>query len=451
MTENSYAFIVPILNDATWLEYFILHYTPILKEHPDNRLIFVEGTTAFHSPAEHLNYHSIDGSDRIVKSLKTSSIHSLRQGKVYLTSDLLNEGLRVADTQNFIIPLQVSQFLSHETFNEINRIVDGADTIRLHRIKLCKTFKSRFKQQDDAVYVIRNIEGMSFKDGQWIPSINGTYVGDALSEKSTGLEVLDVASIQTRKQCQRNIMLEYQYRSWYHHNVKAIAEYKDVDINSLVSQKTEEIEHSRGEVEFKGALPEVLIDHPWYDAQFDEIWNCALTFPNFSQVKYLSPQVKTEKRMLEIGCATGRVLHRLIPKGWTVKGLEPSLWASGYAKHVFKLEVIVGITDDFTFNQEFDVILMWDTFEHIPQPKQVLLQLSEWLDKDGVLMIYTPDYDLFKKDKRHWLWSPRQHYFLYTPETLNKLLEICGFSVLKLDRDLDGNGFFIVAEKVLEV
>jgi 2-polyprenyl-3-methyl-5-hydroxy-6-metoxy-1,4-benzoquinol methylase len=90
---------------------------------------------------------------------------------------------------------------------------------------------------------------------------------------------------------------------------------------------------------------------------------------------------------------------------------------------------------------------LWDSFEHIPNPNDVLPLIWQWLNPEGVLVIYTPDYNKFKHDKKHWLWSPRQHYFLYTPETLTKLLKTHAFQVASIDTEIDENGFLLIAKK----
>lgn len=443
---NNYAFIVPFLNNASWLEQFIEHYTHILSR-DNNYLIFVEGVTAFHNSAEHRNGHSIDGSIDIIKSYHSDQIKYARQGKVHLVSELLNTGFRLAETPKYICPLKSTDFIPYHIFERIEHTT--ADGIRLKRVILAKDFKSCLPSMNSDLLIVKNIEGLAFKNGNWIPFLSNKPITKELDIADLSLDILDTHRIETKIQCSRRILQQARFKQWTHHNVEPIPDYRDMDLKQYTTEELDNIENSSNTIEFKGLLPESLREHPWSDKTFPEIWNYDVSFPNFGkQLEHQPQRYKKRGKLLEIGCATGQALKVLKDRGWEIVGVDPSLWATGYAKHLLKLDVRRGVVTDINFpNEEFDAIVLWDTFEHIPNPNEVLTTLTQWLKPDGLLIIYTPDFNKFGDEKDHWLWSPRQHFFLYTPDSLSALLTKNSFHVTSIDAEIDLNGFLAIATK----
>lgn len=440
-TKNSFGFIVPFLNGASWLSCFLCHYMPILEYNPDSKMVLVEGVTSFHSAAEHRLGLSVDNSRDIVEALKIPQIVHVRRGKVGTLSELLSEGYIHCNSQNYIVPLYVSDFISEEVFHSIDKkCVNDTDLIYINKEELVGDFEHKLglDHNNKPFFAFRNIEGLSFKYNDVIP-----YLGDIRLDEIGKVTWLDcemavgLSQVENQYQYLRRASRMEKYEKWY---------CRDID-RSANFEKPQRME---GEL-YTGYLPLILKAHNWYNKKAEEIWNCPTVFPCFGKFKLRKTGVNKEaevKEILEIGCATGQTLLYYEERGWKAIGIDPSLWASGYGRNILGVDVREGVPQDFSFPKgKFSVIAFWDSFEHIPVPDETLLHIGDWLSDDGKLIIYTPDYKKFCAEKDHWLWSPQQHFFLYTSDSLRKLLEGAGFGVVSIDRKIDLNGFLMVAQK----
>lgn len=439
-TKNSFGFIVPFLNGASWLSCFLRHYMPILECNPDSKMILVEGATSFHSSAEHRLGLSVDNSRDIVEALKIPQLVHIRRGKVGTLSELLSEGYIHCNSQNYIVPICVSDFISEEVFHSID---SDADLIFINKEELVGDFGHKLDPvyNNKPLFAFRNIEGLSFKHNDMIPYLDDIRLDEIDDDKVAWCNCCEMAislsHVENQYQFLRRTSRMEKYEKWY---------CRDID-RSANFEKPQRME---GEL-YPGYLPPILKIHEWYNKKAGEIWNCPTVFPcfgkNFQEMVEMNREAEV-KEILEIGCATGQTLLYYEKRGWKAIGIDPSLWASGYGRNILGVDTRVGVPQDFSFPKgKFSVIAFWDSFEHIPDPDETLLHIADWLSDDGKLIIYTPDYKKFCTEKDHWLWSPQQHFFLYTSDSLRKLLESVGFRIISTDRKIDLNGFLVVAQK----
>jgi len=98
-------------------------------------------------------------------------------------------------------------------------------------------------------------------------------------------------------------------------------------------------------------------------------------------------------RILDIGCATGYFLEAAQQEGYEPFGVEYSGWAARIAQDKFGTDnIFTGILEQSHWEQgSFDIITMFDLFEHVRHPAQMLSLTASLLKKDGLIMIMTPD------------------------------------------------------------
>jgi SAM-dependent methyltransferase len=135
-------------------------------------------------------------------------------------------------------------------------------------------------------------------------------------------------------------------------------------------------------------------------------------------------------RLLELGCACGFLLVAARERGYTVKGVEMSKWASDYARRELGLDVVTGRLDTVDLDPaSFDVVVLADVIEHLSDPRETLQQVHRLLRPGGRILILTPDIGSLagRLAGTHWWTLLDDHYFYFSRPTLRRLLESEGF------------------------
>jgi SAM-dependent methyltransferase len=138
-------------------------------------------------------------------------------------------------------------------------------------------------------------------------------------------------------------------------------------------------------------------------------------------------------RLLDFGCGGGSFLQRMGGLGWQVTGLDISAATVCRVRADLGLRVLVGSLPHPELQPEsFDVITMWQSLEHVHQPREVLQEAHQLLTADGKLLVAVPNIDSlgFRWFGRDWygLDLPR-HLTHFTPMTLSLMLERAGFRI----------------------
>ena len=148
------------------------------------------------------------------------------------------------------------------------------------------------------------------------------------------------------------------------------------------------------------------------------------------------------KKLLEIGCGAGFFLYFAREAGWQVEGIEYIDVAAKYARDKFDLNVQQGKFEEFSFHEEFDLIALLETLEHLREPCLSLKKIYRWLKPGGILLLSTPDYQSLSRFFLGINWavlSPADHLFYFTRDTINRLLKASGFEIIGLESFADFN------------
>ncbi len=143
---------------------------------------------------------------------------------------------------------------------------------------------------------------------------------------------------------------------------------------------------------------------------------------------------KKNGKILDIGCFAGYFLELAKERKWEAYGIEPSKWARELAKKR-KVKIISKSIENAKLPKDYyDAITMWDVIEHLPNPKEVLHKCYESLNKEGIIALGTPNIECLvaKIMGSNYPYILRMHHVLYSPKTLNTLLEQIGFRALKV-------------------
>lgn len=136
---------------------------------------------------------------------------------------------------------------------------------------------------------------------------------------------------------------------------------------------------------------------------FDFVYQYAKNI-NLKHKKVLLKKHKSSGNLLDYGCGTGDFLN-YIKKDFEAEGIEPNKHAASIA--VKKSNLNIACSTDLTLfkNENFDIITLWHVLEHIPNLKEVSIQLKRILKRDGVLIIAVPNHKSYDAQYYQNFWA----------------------------------------------
>ena len=140
-------------------------------------------------------------------------------------------------------------------------------------------------------------------------------------------------------------------------------------------------------------------------------------------------------RILDLGCWVGFLLAEARAQGWEGVGVEPSEFASAYARDRLGLDVRTQRILDASFEpRSFDAVVMADVIEHLPRPDEALERVAEWLAPEGVLAMTLPDAGsrVARVLGRRWWSVIPTHVQYFTRESMRRLLGRAGWAPLAI-------------------
>ena len=143
----------------------------------------------------------------------------------------------------------------------------------------------------------------------------------------------------------------------------------------------------------------------------------------------ISPHLRAEDTVLEIGSSTGYFLDDLRGYVRSVMGVEPS---AAYREFALKrgIETVATLSDLST--KTFDVLAIYYVLEHLRDPVGYLTALRSILNPNGRLVIEVPNvddvllsrYDIPSFGPFYW---QKVHYYVFSMKTLSDVLARAGF------------------------
>lgn len=150
-------------------------------------------------------------------------------------------------------------------------------------------------------------------------------------------------------------------------------------------------------------------------------------------------QYKPTGKLLEAGCAYGYFLDLALKEGYDAYGFDPSHHAVLEAqKRISGNRIKEGTIGNVRYpGKKFDVIVLFDVFEHLSDPIKDLEKLKNVLADDGILVIATGDTGSIMAHvlKRRWtFFNPPQHLFFFNQKNFATLLAKVGMKPVSLFR-----------------
>jgi 2-polyprenyl-3-methyl-5-hydroxy-6-metoxy-1,4-benzoquinol methylase len=139
--------------------------------------------------------------------------------------------------------------------------------------------------------------------------------------------------------------------------------------------------------------------------------------------------------LLDVGCGGGLFLGVMRRRGFRVIGLDFSPQAAGVAWRYQHVPAVAGNLERAPFRPaSFAAVTMSHVLEHLPDPRAYLTAVHHLLAPEGRLVVHVPNAASwqFRLLGRAWngLDVPR-HLFDYRDQDVERLLESCGFEVVR--------------------
>jgi 2-polyprenyl-3-methyl-5-hydroxy-6-metoxy-1,4-benzoquinol methylase len=167
-------------------------------------------------------------------------------------------------------------------------------------------------------------------------------------------------------------------------------------------------------------------------------WSNSQAIPESTRKYFelISRLVRKKGRVLEIGCATGKLLEYFKKDGWLTFGMDPNvdfLTIASMGGH----NVIAGYFPETEIKErDFDTIIISHTLEHIPALSNALAETYRLLRPGGYLFIVVPNFGSISGKLIHSLhggcliFIPKQHVWFFTKTSLGRMCASMGFELV---------------------
>ncbi len=137
-------------------------------------------------------------------------------------------------------------------------------------------------------------------------------------------------------------------------------------------------------------------------------------------------------KLCDLGCWVGFLVSEAERRGWEAQGVEPSEFASRFARERLGLRVQQGTLESAGLPEgHFDALVLGDVIEHLPDPGRALERMGALLAPRGVVYLALPDAGsrvARALGARWWSVLPT-HVQYFTRPSISRLLDRHGFTV----------------------
>jgi SAM-dependent methyltransferase len=162
---------------------------------------------------------------------------------------------------------------------------------------------------------------------------------------------------------------------------------------------------------------------------FDVLWR----WKRRARARLILRHAPARARVCDIGCERGELLNLLKQEGCVVAGTQVSQVAAEFAQRQFGIEVYVGEVMDAPFAKgPFDVVLMLNVLEHVPDPERYVAHVARMLVAGGAFWVEVPNVasPTARWAGKRWLHHDHAHHLWgFSLDGLARLLRRHGFTI----------------------
>jgi SAM-dependent methyltransferase len=165
---------------------------------------------------------------------------------------------------------------------------------------------------------------------------------------------------------------------------------------------------------------------------FDYEAELALHVLNFQRHLGIVRASVSGSRLLDVGCASGHFLLAASQSGFDVNGIDVSHAAIEMLRSRFDFPARAGDPSQLPLEPVHDAITLWETLEHLADPRPTLEHLKLGLRPGGRLFVGTGDNQSALArtlGSRWWYLTPPDHVIVYNQAALTRVLADCGYRI----------------------
>jgi SAM-dependent methyltransferase len=157
--------------------------------------------------------------------------------------------------------------------------------------------------------------------------------------------------------------------------------------------------------------------------------------------RYLTSEVRetaVDTRIVDIGCSTGEFLALFKRHGYRrLHGIDPTPECRQIAQQLHGIEIETAVLSESAPDEPYDVVLLANVLEHIPNLADAVDRVSRFVRKDGLLFVQVPCAEHFGADMREpFLEFSIEHINYFTTTSLANLLRPIGFEPVEIRHDV---------------
>lgn len=152
----------------------------------------------------------------------------------------------------------------------------------------------------------------------------------------------------------------------------------------------------------------------------------------------IESRTRTDRgRLLDIGCGYGYFLQDMKCRGWKVEGIEVSEVGRDFVRETWDIQVYAEPLESLALPENlFDVVTLFYVIEHVDNPLALLREVNRILKPGGLVFLRWPHSTpiiriLGPFSGKLDLYHTPYHLYDFSPSTMEKMLESCGFKETK--------------------
>jgi 2-polyprenyl-3-methyl-5-hydroxy-6-metoxy-1,4-benzoquinol methylase len=128
-------------------------------------------------------------------------------------------------------------------------------------------------------------------------------------------------------------------------------------------------------------------------------------------------------KVLDVGSGYGYFRQAAGKVGWQHEGVEISNHAARFAQGLFGFETSVGTLEQYAESAAggFDMLTMWDTIEHVPDPLATLATAGSLMKPGGLMVLRTPNLLAVEREVfgRYYHSFKRDHVSIFSAKSIS--------------------------------